>query len=129
MTYTPILKIPIKNNWRFEPTEIEDVTKQIYDNLFSSYDEKRFKESVALFPERQKKWGISLDWFKGKTCVDVGCGQGRFVVALGMLGAGKAIGVDINERGLMAGRNRQWARELHNIELMRASASDLPLDM
>ena len=94
---TPILKIPIKEGWKFEPTEVEDATKQIYDNLFSAYDEKRFQESVDLFAMRQKRWGTPLEWFKGKTCLDVGCGQGRFVVALGRLGAGKTIGVDINE--------------------------------
>lgn len=126
MKETPILKIPIKDSWSFEPTEVEGDTKEIYDNLFSAYDEKRFQESVELFPMRQQKWGISLDWFKGKTCLDVGCGQGRFVVALGRLGAAKAIGVDINEQGLESGRNRQWAKELSSIEFLRASAGDLP---
>ena len=123
---TTILKIPIKENWKFEPTEVEDATKQIYDNLFSAYDEKRFQESVELFAMRQKRWGVPPGWFQGKTCLDVGCGQGRFVVALGRLGAAKTIGVDINEQGLASGRSRAWARELSNIEFLRASAGDLP---
>ena len=126
MQQTPVLKIPIKDNWYFQPTEIEDNTKKIYDNLFSAYDEKRFQESVDLFAMRQQKWGIPLDWFKGKICLDVGCGQGRFVVALGRLGAAKVIGVDINEQGLASGRNREWAKALSNIEFLRASAGDLP---
>lgn len=123
---THILKIPTREGWKFEPTEVEDATKQIYDNLFSAYDEKRFQESVELFAMRQKRWGIPLEWFKGKTCLDVGCGQGRFVVALGRLGAEKTIGVDVNEMGLESGRTRAWARELSNIEFLRASAGDLP---
>lgn len=126
MTETPILKIPVRPNWHFEPTQTEDVTRKIYDHLFSAYDEKRFEESVDLFPMRQQKWGIDLNWFKGKTCLDVGCGQGRFVTALGRLGAAKAIGVDINEEGLAAGRDRRWFKELPNVELMRASAGELP---
>jgi len=123
---TPILKIPVKSNWKFEPLPVEESTRRIYDNLFSAYDEKRFQESVELFAMRQRKWGVPPEWFKGKTCLDVGCGQGRFVVALGRLGAAKAIGVDINEMGLESGRNRQWAKELSNIEFLRASAGDLP---
>ncbi len=126
MNETPILKIPLRPDWKFVPTNIEDSTGKIYDNLFSAYDEKRFEESVELFPMRQQKWGISLDWFKDKVCLDVGCGQGRFVTALGRLGAAKAIGVDINEKGLEAGRNRRWFKELNNVELMNSSAGDLP---
>lgn len=126
MTETPILKIPVRPEWTFAPSDIEDETRKIYDNLFSAYDEKRFQESVELFPMRQQKWGISLDWFKGKTCLDVGCGQGRFVTALGRLGAAKVVGVDINEQGLASGRNRQWFKELNNVELLRASAGDIP---
>lgn len=123
---TPILKIPVRSEWKFEPTETESTTGKIYDNLFSAYDEKRFEESVELFAMRQQRWGVPLEWFKNKTCLDVGCGQGRFIVALGRLGAAKAIGVDINEQGLAAGKNRRWAKELHNIEFLRASALDLP---
>jgi len=126
ITETPVLKLPLKPDWRFVPTEIESETGGIYDDLFSAYDEKRFEESVELFPMRQQKWGVPLDWFKGKVCLDVGCGQGRFVTALGRLGAAKAIGVDINQRGLAAGRSRRWFKELNNVELMRASALDLP---
>lgn len=126
MNETPILHIPIRPDWQFQKTEIEDSTRKIYDNLFSAYDERRFKESVELFPMRQQKWGVPLEWFKGKTCLDVGCGQGRFVVALGRLGAAKAIGVDINEMGLEACRSREWYKELNNVELMNSSAGSLP---
>jgi len=126
MRETPTLHIPIRDDWHFEPTQIEDSTRKIYDNLFSAYDERRFQESVELFPMRQKKWGIPLEWFKNKVCLDVGCGQGRFVVAMGRLGADKAIGVDINEKGLESGRNREWFKELRNVELMNSSAGDLP---
>ncbi len=126
MKETPILKIPVRPDWKFERTETEADTKKIYDNLFSAYDEKTYQESVELFAMRQQKWGVSPEWFKGKTALDVGCGQGRFVVAMGRLGVAKAIGVDINEQGLAAGRNRQWAKELSNIELMGSSAGDLP---
>lgn len=125
MRETPLLHLPIRDDWSFEPTGIEEDTRKIYDNLFTAYDEKRYEESVELFNMRQAKWG-SLDWFKGKVCLDAGCGQGRFVVALGRLGAAKAVGVDINERGLEAGRGRRMAKELSNIEFLRASVLDLP---
>jgi len=126
MKETPILHIPIRDDWKFEPTQIEDSTRRIYDNLFSAYDERRFEESVELFPMRQKKWGTPEGWFRGKVCADIGCGQGRFVTAMGRMGAEKAIGCDINEKGLAAGRNRRWFKELDNAELLNASAGNLP---
>ncbi|MFY9493283.1 MAG: class I SAM-dependent methyltransferase [Minisyncoccia bacterium] len=126
MKETNILKIPLKDNWSFKPTQTENKTASIYNEIFPGYDEKRFEESVELFTIRQKKWGIPMEWFKNKICLDVGCGQGRFVVALGRLGAARVIGVDVNEAGLEAGRNRKWAKELSNIELMNSSAGDLP---
>ncbi len=126
MTETPVLKIPVRADWSFVPTAIEEETRAIYDNLFSAYDEQRFQESVELFAMRQKRWGVDPAWFKDKVCLDVGCGQGRFVVALGRLGVAKVIGVDINEKGMQAGASRAWAKELTNIEFLRASALDLP---
>ncbi len=125
MTETPILHLPVRADWSFQPTDVEGDTGKIYDNLFSAYDERRFEESVELFSMRQAMWG-PLDWFKGKVCLDAGCGQGRFVVALGRLGVAKAIGVDVNEKGLDAGRSRRWDTELSNIEFLRASVLDLP---
>ena len=126
MRETSILHIPLRDDWTFQPTTTEDATRKIYDNLFSAYDERRFEESVELFAMRQQKWGVPMEWFQDKTCLDVGCGQGRFVTALGRLGAATAIGVDINEQGLASGRNRRWFRELKNVELMNASAGSLP---
>ncbi len=126
MTETPILHVPVRPEWKFVPTDVEDATGKIYDHLFTEYDERRFEESVALFPMRQQKWGVDLNWFKGKVCLDAGCGQGRFVVALGRLGAAKVVGVDINEHGVSAGSARRGFKELNNVELMRASVTDLP---
>ncbi len=105
----------------------EQKTSAIYKSLFTAYDEQRFEESLALFEMRHKRWGIDLNWFKDKTCLDAGCGGGRFVVALAKLGARKVCGIDISEGVLEAATERVRYRHLENqVELKRASVLDIP---
>ena len=86
--------------------EQEQATSELYGSLFTAYDQKRFEESVELFEMRHKRWGIPLEWFSGKTCLDGGCGGGRFVVALAKLGAERVEGIDISEDAVAAARAR-----------------------
>lgn len=105
----------------------EKTTSAIYGSLFTSYDEKRFEESVALFEMRQKKWGIDLEWFKGKDCLDAGCGGGRFLIALARLGAKRVVGIDISEDGVKAARERVVQRNLQNVvTVQQASVLEIP---
>ncbi len=93
----------------------EQSTGNIYGTLFTSYDEQKFDESVDLFRMRQEKWGVDLNWFKGKSCLDAGCGGGRFLVALSRLGAGKVTGIDISDDAIAAANNRLETRGFSGI--------------
>ena len=105
----------------------EQTTSHLYGSLFTAYDEKRFDESVDLFTMRHTRWGIALDWFKEKTCLDAGCGGGRYLVALARLGAKKVCGIDISDEALAAARNRVETRGLGDrVETQRASVLEIP---
>ena len=108
--------------------DVEEKTGEIYGNLFTSYSQKQFDESVELFFARHKKWGIPLEWFKDKICLDAGCGGGRFVVALGKLGAKKAYGIDISPEAIQAAHLRIDERGLDNAEVREASVLSLPFE-
>jgi ubiquinone/menaquinone biosynthesis C-methylase UbiE len=110
----------------FQPSTIEQKTGAVYDHLFTAYSKKQFDDSVQLFFDRQQKWGMDLNWFKGKTCLDAGCGGGRFVIAMGQLGAGKVHGIDISEKAIEAGKERAKERNLTNVEFTRASVLSIP---
>ncbi len=107
--------------------EQEQATSELYGSLFTAYDQKRFEESVELFEMRHKRWGIPLEWFSGKTCLDGGCGGGRFVVALAKLGAERVEGIDISEDAVAAARARIKERGLeHRAHVRIASVLDIP---
>jgi len=107
--------------------EQEQTTSELYGSLFTAYDQKRFDESVELFNMRHTRWGIPLEWFHGKTCLDAGCGGGRFVVALAKLGAERVEGVDISEEAITAAQERIKERGLeHRAHVRVGSVLDVP---
>jgi ubiquinone/menaquinone biosynthesis C-methylase UbiE len=126
-------------------TEEEEATGNLYDQLFYAYTDEQFEDSISLFYKRHRMWSNdqesrlckfigahstnsvpSLDWFKDRICLDAGCGQGRYVVALARLGTKKVVGVDINSVVLNASTQRRQFQGLRNAELRRASVLDLP---
>lgn len=110
-----------------KPATYEQKTSALYGSLFTAYDEQRFDESVALFEMRHKKWGIDLNWFRDKTCLDAGCGGGRFLVALARSGAKKVRGIDISEDAIAAAKHRVASRNLSDrVEIRKASVLDIP---
>lgn len=110
-----------------KPQNYEKKTGTLYASLFTAYDERLFEESLELFFARHRRWGIDIDWFKGKTCLDAGCGGGRYVVALAKLGAAKVVGIDISEGALAAAKARVDARGIGDrVELRLASVLEIP---
>jgi len=108
-------------------TEYEKKTSDLYGSLFTAYDEQRFEESVALFEMRHRKWGIDPTFFRDKTCLDAGCGGGRYLVALARLGAKHVHGIDISAEAVAAATQRIAARHLENqADARQASVLDIP---
>lgn len=108
----------------------EEKTGAIYGDLFTAYSQKQFDDSVELFFMRHNKWSLDLgfttEWFKGKRCLDAGCGGGRFVVALGKLGAEEVVGIDVSEDAVKAANERIRERGLSNARAQVASVLKLP---
>ena len=105
----------------------ENKTGGIYGNLFTGYDVKQFEDSVELFFMRHKRWGIDLNWFKNKVCLDAGCGGGRYLVALSKLGAKEVIGIDLSEAAITAANQRLKERGLENrTKVIRVSVLAIP---
>lgn len=104
----------------------QEKTGTIYGSLFTNYDDKLFDNSVELFFMRHKMWGIPLDWFKDKVCLDAGCGGGRFVVALAKLGAKEVQGIDISRKAVDTANYRLTARKLNVGNAQEASVLEIP---
>ncbi len=105
-------------------SEVEARTRQLFGDLWHKLDEEQFEQSVDLFARRFEANGFDLSWFEGKTCLDVGCGGGRYTIAMSRLGAVRAVGCDLSEEGLADARTR--AADMTNVSFEQASALDLP---
>ncbi len=111
--------------------ETEKRTSLIYNNLFTAYSKKLFEESLELFNTRHTAWALDLgftpEWFKGKTCLDAGCGGGRFVIALAKLGVERVEGIDISDQAVLAAQDRIAERNLsQTAHVQVASVLDIP---
>lgn len=107
-------------------------TSAVYGNLFTAYSREQFEHSVSLFLKRHTEWKYDVgfdvaDFFKGKRCLDAGCGGGRFVVALSQLGARDVVGIDISEKAIEAATQRIAERDLVTVARVQvASVLEIP---
>ncbi len=103
---------------------VEIATGELFGDLWHAYDENLFEESVQLFEQRAKANKFDLDWLKGKTCLDAGCGGGRYSVALARHGAKSVVGADVSGSGLQNAKLQ--ASRIPNIQFCGASVLELP---
>jgi ubiquinone/menaquinone biosynthesis C-methylase UbiE len=107
---------------------IEQQTGTLYGQLWPNYDDKQFLESVSLFEKRWRANGEPADFFIGKKCLDVGCGGGRYTIAMSAMGAASATGIDVGEAGIRDAAARAIQMAIGNVHFRQASALDLPFD-
>lgn len=107
-------------------SSIEFRTGKLYGGLWSQYDDELFLKSLALFKDRWLANGEPSDFFVGKRCLDVGCGGGRYSLAMAHMGAESVVGVDVSESGLADAMMRGERLGYPNVSFKQASALELP---
>jgi ubiquinone/menaquinone biosynthesis C-methylase UbiE len=75
---------------------IEAFTADLYGRCWTYYSDADFLGMAKLFQRRFDKNGVELD-LKGKRCIDLGCGSGRYVIAMADMGARESHGFDLSE--------------------------------
>jgi len=101
-------------------------TAHLYGNLFAAYDDEHFRHSMALFVERFRINGFDLRWFKGKTCLDAGCGGGRCAIALSLCGASRVVGIDISRAAVSDAACRAKKMGARTVQFRVASVEKIP---
>jgi SAM-dependent methyltransferase len=107
-----------------EREKIERTTGQLFGDLWHRYGDDLFEQSVTLFAARLNANGFDLEWLRDKTCLDAGCGGGRYSIAMARFGAAHVVGCDISESGLRDAEKR--AAGLPAVQFRQASVLDLP---
>jgi len=116
---------PSTNSRPFSPIEWRTAT--LYGDLWPRYDDPLFWQSVDLFSQRWLANGEDPNFFRGKRCLDIGCGGGRYSFAMALMGAENVVGVDLSRAGLNDAQRRCEAKHLSHVRFVHGSALNLPL--
>ena len=91
---------------------VEAYTGSLYSQCWVPYSDDGFMHTVSMLEGRLRNNGIGPELFEGYKCIDMGCGGGRFSIAMHLLGAKHVTGIDI---GIEAINDAKRRREAHGI--------------
>jgi len=105
----------------------DERTGRHYGNLFSAFDAYRYyEEPASLLRQRLERNGYVLSHLSGARCLDSGCGNGRYTVALSKLGAGEVWGLDFSEINITDARKRAQEAGLQNVHYQLGNVLKVP---
>ena len=83
---------------------------------------------MKLLQDRFAENDFPLGWFVGKKCLDVGCGGGRYSLALSSLGVESVTGIDISKESISDARLRAIQLGIENVDFCVGSVTELPFE-
>lgn len=108
--------------------EFEKITQSHYGNLFQSFSEYHYyEEPLKLLKTRFERNEITFKGVEKLRAIDVGCGGGRYTLALQQLGFSEVVGVDFSALNLETARSRAAAKKISNVTYQEADVLSLPL--
>jgi ubiquinone/menaquinone biosynthesis C-methylase UbiE len=111
--------------WQEE--SLEKTTSNLYSELWRDFNlETLTEESVSLLRQRIPGDVIDRD-IAGATVLDMGCGSGRYSIALAKVGAREVVGIDVQGKAYRAAE--VWCREQKlPVHFVEGSFLDLPFE-
>jgi len=107
--------------------EVKTKTGIVYGNLWSKFSyEELTKNATNIIRERLTSSGFDVSCLKGKHAIDIGCGSGRFTMALRRLGCDSVVGVDYGDQGLRVARMVLRKLKMRNVRFIKHNVLRLP---
>lgn len=104
-----------------DPESVEAFHAYLFDVLWAPYDAGAFEEAKSRLTNRLFENGFNEQYFADKRCIDLGCGGGRFSIAMGQLGAAEVLGLDVGEKSLHSARKWTETYQLTNTRFEEGS--------
>lgn len=77
----------------------EEKHQELFNEIWTRYNREEFRQYIDRYNYRLKINGIDV-LIKGKSCVDLGCGNGVTCFAMAEQGAGRVVGIDYGEKSI-----------------------------
>lgn len=105
-------------------------TQKVYDMLWKKFSTANYlKEAKRIIIDRFKNSKFNFPKLKGKTILDLGCGSGRYTIALTLLtGAKKVYGIDLDRESIKRCKKIVNKAGISNIEFKVADVLDIPFE-
>ena len=115
----------------FDKVDVDEnyLTQNVYGNLWKDLNDDYINnESKNVLLNIFEKNNQSIDLIKNKSVLDMGCGSGRFTIALAQLGAQMVTGIDLGKTGISVGRKISEKLNLKNIKFLEGNVTSLPFE-
>lgn len=107
------------------PVELE--TSALYQSLWAEMDDEAVLDESQELLQQRLPADVVESQVRGKTVVDIGCGSGRYSLALAAAGAAEVIGIDY-EGDSFERASRLATRSNLPVEFMEGDVLDLPVE-
>lgn len=108
--------------------QIEAITKIVYGETFGRYSKEEFLEFLNPLVVRLSSNQISEQVFKGKRCLDAGCGGGRASIMMARAGASEVVSFDLSEQNIETTKRMAKLFDLKNVTTHCGSLLEIPFD-
>lgn len=106
---------------------LEKETSDLYSGLWKNFDKETLtQESLKLIKNRIPDQIVKSSIKNGRI-LDMGCGSGRYSIALSLLGAGEVIGVDYQAKAFAAAQDYSSRNSL-NVKFQESNVLNLPFE-
>ena len=109
-------------------TANEQITTIVFGDTFALYSPAEFEEFIGFLRTRFERNDIPLDVFKGKRCLDAGCGGGRATIMMAEAGASEVVAFDLSDTNIETTLGRARERGLDNVVAQQGSLLEVPFE-
>lgn len=106
---------------------LEKKTSDVYTSLWNQFEEGTIVDESKKLIEKRVPNEVIENSIKNKIILDMGCGSGRYSIALSLLGAKKVYAIDLFSQSYQVSKNIAKEKNL-NIEFLEANFHDLPFE-
>jgi ubiquinone/menaquinone biosynthesis C-methylase UbiE len=119
--------LDVKDSEILNVDRLEQSTSDLYTSLWKKFQNETLEEESRKLLEGRLSQKFIEENIVGKTVLDMGCGSGRYTLALALLGAKKVIGIDLFSQSYEIAKKIVKTKDL-NVDFLEGNFHNLPFE-